>query len=90
MIVATPALELARADPLVVRQVGQRIHRMGHEQAHRKRAALATVFREARSLYSAPMSIFLGWGDRARGLFTDTKGPWGSSGAMPATSPPPG
>jgi membrane protease subunit HflK len=25
------------------------------------------------------MSIFLGWGDRARGLFTDTKGPWGSS-----------
>jgi modulator of FtsH protease HflK len=24
------------------------------------------------------MSIFLGWGDRARGLFTDTKGPWGS------------
>jgi membrane protease subunit HflK len=24
------------------------------------------------------MSIFLGWGARARGLFTDTKGPWGS------------
>jgi membrane protease subunit HflK len=23
------------------------------------------------------MSIFMGWGDRARGLFTDTKGPWG-------------
>jgi modulator of FtsH protease HflK len=26
------------------------------------------------------MSIFLGWGDRVRGLFTDTKGPWGPSG----------
>lgn len=23
------------------------------------------------------MSIFLGWGDRVRGLFADTKGPWG-------------
>ena len=30
MIVATPPLELARANPLVVRQVGQRIGRMGH------------------------------------------------------------
>jgi len=26
------------------------------------------------------MSIFLGWGDRVRGLFADTKGPWGSGG----------
>lgn len=26
------------------------------------------------------MSIFLGWGGRVRGLFADTKGPWGSSG----------
>jgi modulator of FtsH protease HflK len=26
------------------------------------------------------MSIFLGWGGRARGLFADSKGPWGSSG----------
>ena len=26
------------------------------------------------------MSILLGWGGRVRGLFTDTKGPWGSSG----------
>jgi membrane protease subunit HflK len=26
------------------------------------------------------MSIFLGWGGRVRGLFTDTKGPWGPSG----------
>src|SRR5258705_7809547 len=25
------------------------------------------------------MSIFLGWGARARGLFADNKGPWGSS-----------
>jgi modulator of FtsH protease HflK len=24
------------------------------------------------------MSIFLGWGERARGLFAETKGPWGS------------
>jgi membrane protease subunit HflK len=27
------------------------------------------------------MSIFLGWGARARGLFSDNKGPWGSSGS---------
>ena len=27
------------------------------------------------------MSIFLGWGGRARGLFADSKGPWGSSGS---------
>ena len=26
------------------------------------------------------MSIILGWGGRLRGLFTDTKGPWGSGG----------
>jgi membrane protease subunit HflK len=26
------------------------------------------------------MSTFLGWGSRVRGLFTDTKGPWGQSG----------
>jgi membrane protease subunit HflK len=26
------------------------------------------------------MSTFLGWGGRQRGLFTDTKGPWGPSG----------
>ena len=27
------------------------------------------------------MSILLGWGGRIRGLFADTKGPWGSSGS---------
>jgi membrane protease subunit HflK len=27
------------------------------------------------------MSIFLGWGGRFRGLFADTKGPWGPSGS---------
>jgi membrane protease subunit HflK len=32
------------------------------------------------------MSILLGWGDRARGLFTDTKGPWGSGDS---NDPPP-
>jgi membrane protease subunit HflK len=32
------------------------------------------------------MSIFLGWGQRARGLFADTKGPWGSGESDP--SPP--
>ena len=26
------------------------------------------------------MNILLGWGARARGLFVDNKGPWGSSG----------
>jgi modulator of FtsH protease HflK len=32
------------------------------------------------------MNNFLGWGERARGLFTDTKGPWGGSDSA---DPPP-
>jgi len=36
------------------------------------------------------MSTFLGWGGRIRGLFTDTKGPWGpSSGAGDSGGEPP-
>jgi membrane protease subunit HflK len=35
------------------------------------------------------MSTFLGWGDRVRGLFTDTKGPWGSSSGGDGGEPPP-
>lgn len=34
------------------------------------------------------MSIFTGWGDRARGLFADNKGPWGSSGGGDGDEPP--
>jgi len=34
------------------------------------------------------MNIFLGWGARARGLFADTKGPWGSSGGGDGDPPP--
>jgi len=34
------------------------------------------------------MSTFLGWGGRIRGLFADTKGPWGQSGS--GEEPPPG
>ncbi len=33
------------------------------------------------------MNIFFGWGGRARGLFADNKGPWGSSGGD--DEPPP-
>jgi membrane protease subunit HflK len=33
------------------------------------------------------LSILLGWGGRIRGLFTDTKGPWGPSGSN--DEPPP-
>ncbi|HKX92462.1 MAG TPA: FtsH protease activity modulator HflK [Sphingomicrobium sp.] len=36
------------------------------------------------------MSIFLGWGERARGLFADNKGPWGSApGDGDGGEPPP-
>ena len=36
------------------------------------------------------MSILLGWGSRVRGLFADTKGPWGSgSGSDGGSEPPP-
>lgn len=34
------------------------------------------------------MNIFLGWGARARGLFADNKGPWGSSGGDGDEPPP--
>src|SRR5690348_16214758 len=50
---------------------------------------LATVFRLFASLYSRPMSTFLGWGGRVRGLFTDTKGPWGPSGGGDSGAEPP-
>jgi len=35
------------------------------------------------------MSNFLGWGGRIRGLFADTKGPWGSGGSGDDGDPPP-
>ena len=44
MMVATPPLELARADPLVVRQVGRAGRRDGPWAAHRKRAAACHCF----------------------------------------------
>ena len=34
------------------------------------------------------MNILLGWGGRVRGLFTDTKGPWGPSGGGGGDEPP--
>ena len=36
------------------------------------------------------MSIISGWGSRVRGLFADTKGPWGPSGTDGGEEPPPG
>ena len=38
------------------------------------------LFFGPRGSYSGSMSIFLGLGARARGLFVDNKGPWGPSG----------
>jgi membrane protease subunit HflK len=35
------------------------------------------------------MDILTGWGGRIRGLFADTKGPWGSSGSDGGGDPPP-
>ena len=46
-----------------MRQVGQRIGRVGHEAHIGSAQRLATVFRAARSLYSPPMSNF--WGGAA-------------------------
>jgi membrane protease subunit HflK len=34
------------------------------------------------------MNILTGWGSRVRGLFADTKGPWGSSGSDGGDEPP--
>jgi modulator of FtsH protease HflK len=36
------------------------------------------------------MTSLLGWGGRIRGLFADTKGPWGSSGGGDDSEPPSG
>jgi membrane protease subunit HflK len=36
------------------------------------------------------MNTISGWGNRVRGLFTDTKGPWGSSGSDGGGDPPGG
>ena len=36
------------------------------------------------------MNTISGWGSRVRGLFTDTKGPWGSSGSDGGGEPPAG
>jgi membrane protease subunit HflK len=36
------------------------------------------------------MNILMGWGGRVRGLFTDRKGPWGSSGDDDGGEPPAG
>jgi membrane protease subunit HflK len=36
------------------------------------------------------MRTISGWGSRVRGLFTDTKGPWGSSGSDGGNEPPAG
>jgi membrane protease subunit HflK len=36
------------------------------------------------------MTTISGWGSRVRGLFTDTKGPWGSSGSDGGGEPPAG
>ena len=51
---------------------------------------LATVFRAPGFLYLAVMSILLGWGGRIRGLFADTKGPWGPAGDEEPVDPPSG
>jgi membrane protease subunit HflK len=39
--------------------------------------------------YTGVMNIFLGWGGRVRGLFADTKGPWGPSGGGSDDGEPP-
>jgi modulator of FtsH protease HflK len=36
------------------------------------------------------MNTISGWGNRVRGLFTDTKGPWGSGGSDGGNEPPAG
>ena len=46
------------------------------------------LFFGPRASYSGGMSIFLGLGARARGLFVDNKGPWGPSGGGGDEPPP--
>lgn len=51
-------------------------------------AALATVFRVASLYIPTPMDMISGWGGRFRGLFTDTKGPWGHGSDDGGEAPP--
>jgi membrane protease subunit HflK len=51
---------------------------------------LATIFRAASFYIPVPMDMISGWGGRVRGLFTDTKGPWGQgTGDSGSDAPPP-
>lgn len=50
---------------------------------------VATVFRAASLYIPAPMDMISGWGGRFRGLFTDTKGPWGQGGGDGGNDAPP-
>ena len=85
---------LARADSRGVRQVVEGIGRLSHAASDIGAAtALATVFRAAAYLYSEAMINILGWRGRIRGLFADTKGPWGTksgSNGGPSADPPTG
>src|SRR5438270_9314069 len=61
---------------------------MVHASAHRKRRRRCHCFSRGMALYSASMTMISGWGGRVRGLFTDTKGPWGQNSSDGGGDPP--
>jgi membrane protease subunit HflK len=83
-------VDAARPDPVRVRKLGKGVVGGAHLAQIGGRVALATVFRPPAFLYLGVMSILLGWGGRIRGLFADTKGPWGPAGDEGPVDPPSG
>src|SRR4051794_35937951 len=77
----------ARPDPVLMRKVAEQVGHVVHDWHIGSASRLATVFRVGAPLYPLPMSTFLGWAGRVRGLFTDDKGPWGPAGS--GDEPPP-
>src|SRR3954466_5818547 len=85
MIVATPPLTLRER---MRSSCGRPVSGSGEcaiERAHRNPSAGCPCFSLRLSLYSRPMNIMTGWGSRMRGLFADSKGPWGSNSAGPGS-----
>ena len=80
---AIAADQLARADSGRVGQgveAAQRIVGFGHRRRHRSSRAACHCFSPRTLPIVGSMNIFSGLGARARGLFSDNKGPWGPSG----------
>ena len=68
------------------RRGGSAGRRVGHGRRHRNSFDACHCFSAETLPIMGAMSIFIGAGRAGRGLFSDTKGPWGPTGAAAATN----